>query len=1159
MTEEPTQPGGGGSVPDATVAPPPETGTVKATMDRRRAKLAALQESEEWRLAYSYTVDAHAVDVRKASEGLEPGGRTDRVVRVAGRLELIRHHGGLTFAVLRDRSGAVQLMVDRNVVGTEAYDRFRDLDRGDLVGAAGSVVRTDKGEPSVAVAELRILGKAIRPLPDKDKGLTDLETRYRQRYLDLVTNQRTRDVFNVRRIAIASIRRTLEEHGFWEVEGPILSNIQGGATARPFITHHNALDLDMYLRIALELHLKRLVVGGMERVYELGRVFRNEGIDVRHNPEFTMLEAYQAFGDYNDMMDLVEAMVGNAATETRGEDLVVRVGDTRVDLSPPYPRIALSDLIQQRLGVTMDAVMPVADARAVLDRLGVEWEDDWGSGKLMKAVVDEKIQHEVVEPIFVLDYPQEVSPLARVHRSRPGYVERFELMVAGFELCNAYSEQNDAAMQLEAFLDEARAKGEGDVEAGDVDYDYVRALEYGMPCTGGLGVGIDRLVMLLSESSNIREVLLFPTMRPEPGYGGAISAPSTGTRGLGPLHAVPPAGAVEPAAAPAVDTVVALPRREVDPSDSPSRWERRTQKARRARTAIGALAAVGGVVMLLTPNRFISTHLGISDPVSELWFEVTGEPATGRLVAAHLVTVLLGLGLIVLAGQLARGKRRAWQLCLAIFAAGCVANAWREWHWLAGVYCLAMLVALLVFRRDFRGRSDPPSLFRLFLLAPLYLGAVLLFGFVSLYLERERIVPDVTVDRALETIALGLVGVDGPLHYQQPFFRDFFPAALLALGVAGIIGAVYLLLRPLASRPTVDRSDWQRAQDLVRRYGHDTLAYFALRPDKNFFFGSDGGAFVAYTYMGRFALVSGDPIGAPASVDRVLDEFLDFCEERSWHVALLAARSSERTQYAARGLRHFYLGDEAVLRCPTFSLDAPGMKAVRSATRRVARTHRFQIMRESDANPGLVRQLNAISEEWRGKAPERGFTMALSQDVEGDGANPEFLLCVALGDDDAPGGFLRIVPVYGEDFGYTLDLMRHRPDAPNGLTEFLLANTALALGGEGVGRLSMNFAMWGKLFDEDVHYSLPQRLAKRGIDLVNPYFQIKSLHDFNEKFHPEWVSRDLVYQDPVDLPRVGLLYAGAEGFLAIPGLGEMFVPKTVNVYAGRSSDGSSAA
>ncbi len=226
----------------------------------------------------------------------------------------------------------------------------------------------------------------------------------------------------------------------------------------------------------------------------------------------------------------------------------MRVGDTRVDLSPPYPRIALSDLIQQRLGVTMDAVMPVADARAVLDRLGVEWEDDWGSGKLMKAVVDEKIQHEVVEPIFVLDYPQEVSPLARVHRSRPGYVERFELMVAGFELCNAYSEQNDAAMQLEAFLDEARAKGEGDVEAGDVDYDYVRALEYGMPCTGGLGVGIDRLVMLLSESSNIREVLLFPTMRPEPGYGGAISAPSTGTRGLGPLHAAPPAGAVEPAA-----------------------------------------------------------------------------------------------------------------------------------------------------------------------------------------------------------------------------------------------------------------------------------------------------------------------------------------------------------------------------------------------------------------------------------------------------------------------------------------------------------------------------------------------------------------------------------------------------------------------------------
>ena len=412
-------------------------------------------------------------------------------------------------------------------------------------------MRTDRGELSIALESFAVLGKALRPPPDKDKGFDDVEARYRQRYVDLMVNESSRRIFGIRRRTISAIRHYLDEQGYWEVEGPILGSIQGGATARPFITHHNALDIDLYLRIALELHLKRLVVGGMERVFELGRVFRNEGIDARHNPEFTMLEAYQAFADYHEMMDLVEGMISACVTKALDGNMVVQFGEQTIDLTPPWPRITLSDLIKQRLGVDLDPTMPVESARRILDGLGVRWEDGWGSGKLMKQVVDDKIQHDIVNPIFVIDYPQEVSPLARVHRTRPGYVERFELMVAGFELCNAYSEQNDAGAQLAAFEAEARAKAQGDPEAGDIDLDYVRALEYGLPCTGGLGIGIDRLVMLLSGAQNIREVILFPTMRPEAGAAPAgPGGPGPGSRALEPalgsLRPPPPAAIVAP-------------------------------------------------------------------------------------------------------------------------------------------------------------------------------------------------------------------------------------------------------------------------------------------------------------------------------------------------------------------------------------------------------------------------------------------------------------------------------------------------------------------------------------------------------------------------------------------------------------------------------------
>ena len=456
--------------------------------EHRLSKLRAAQERGGDAYPYRWPTDATCAGIHDAHPDLAPDVVTDERVRLAGRLALIRRQGGLTFAQLRDRTGAIQLFVDTAVLGLDGHRAFDDLDRGDWVGIEGTVLTTRRGELSVRVEQFALLGKALREPPDKHRGLADVETRYRQRYVDLEVNERTREIFRIRHTAVRAIRRHLEDQGFTEVEGPVLQSIQGGASARPFVTHHNALDMDLYLRIALELHLKRLIVGGMERVFEIGRVFRNEGIDTRHNPEFTMLEAYQAFADYHDMMDLVEGLVLAAARAALGEQLVVHYGGNAIDLAAtPWPRKRFADMIAETTGETMHPGMPVADARAVLDRLGLAWESGWGSGRLMKEVYDEKVQHSVVGPVFCIDYPREVSPLARVHRDDPDYVERFELIVAGFELCNAYSEQNDPVEQLAAFEAEARAKAGGDPEAGDVDLDYVRALEQGMPCTGGLG------------------------------------------------------------------------------------------------------------------------------------------------------------------------------------------------------------------------------------------------------------------------------------------------------------------------------------------------------------------------------------------------------------------------------------------------------------------------------------------------------------------------------------------------------------------------------------------------------------------------------------------------------------------------------------------------
>jgi lysyl-tRNA synthetase, class II len=458
--------------------------------------------------------DRTLAELRAEFGHLEPGAETDVPVRVAGRLMLIRRQGKLTFATLRDQSDSVQLFVSRRELGDDAHDAFDRLDLGDWVGVDGTVMTTRKGELSVKVTNFVLLAKALRPLP-KWHGLADVDTRFRQRYVDLIVNDEARRVFAVRSAAVAAIRSELAQLGFAEVETPVLNHELGGATARPFVTHHNALDVDLYLRIALELHLKRLVVGGFERVFEIGRVFRNEGIDTSHNPEFTMLEAYQAFADYHDMMELTERLVVAAARAARDGDTVITIRDTTVDLAEPWPRATMVDLIREHVGVDVQPSMTVEAARAVLDGLGLTYRDSWGAGRLTHEVYDELVEPKLVRPTFVLDHPRETSPLARAHRDDPSLVERFEVVANGSELANAYSELNDPIDQRARFEAEARARAAGDAEAGTVDEDYLRALEYGLPPTGGLGLGIDRLTMLLAGVTSIREVILFPTLRPE--------------------------------------------------------------------------------------------------------------------------------------------------------------------------------------------------------------------------------------------------------------------------------------------------------------------------------------------------------------------------------------------------------------------------------------------------------------------------------------------------------------------------------------------------------------------------------------------------------------------------------------------------------------------
>ena len=481
---------------------------------QRLAKVEAMRAAgdEPYPVRFERTARTSALHAEFGE--LEAGRETGRQVAVAGRVLNLRRLGKLIFAVLQDGWGTVQLFVDRKTLGEDGFEDFETIDSGDWIGSRGEVMTTRRGELSVRISSFELLAKGLRPLPEKWHGLQDKERRYRQRYLDLIVSDDARRVARVRTRVLSELRRQFEVRDFIEVETPVLQSLAGGALARPFVTHHNALDIDMYLRIATELHLKRLVVGGFERVFELSRVFRNEGVDPTHNPEFTTLEAYQALADYHDIMDLMEEIVPAVATVATGGTVIEYQG-REVDLTPPYPRLALLDLVSEAVGEPIGFDLPADRLIHLLHGAGVEPQPGWGAGKMITELYEALVEPSLWDPVFVIDHPKETSPLARVHRTDPNLTERFELFAGNMELANAFSELNDPVDQRLRFEQQAKAKAAGDDEAHPIDLDYIKALEYGLPPTGGLGIGVDRLVMLLTDQATIREVVLFPTMRPE--------------------------------------------------------------------------------------------------------------------------------------------------------------------------------------------------------------------------------------------------------------------------------------------------------------------------------------------------------------------------------------------------------------------------------------------------------------------------------------------------------------------------------------------------------------------------------------------------------------------------------------------------------------------
>ena len=494
---------------------------INEQMQNRIDKMHKIEE-HGWRpFGHRFEWTHRSADVKEQFEAL---AEAEAEVKLAGRVMAIRGHGKTCFMDMQDKTGRMQLYVRKDVLGEEDYSLVKMMDIGDTIGVTGIPFRTHMGEVSIKVVKMEMLSKSLRPLPEKWHGLKDIETRYRQRYVDLIVNPEVRDTFVKRSQIIRSVREVLDSHDFLEVETPILNTIAGGAAARPFISYHNALDMQVYMRIAPELYLKRLIVGGMDRVYELGRVFRNEGIDNRHNPEFTSVEIYQAFADYRDMMDLTEEVVVKTAMKVLGTTKITYEG-VEIELASPWKRISMIDAVKEYSGKDFTNVTDLEEARAMAKELNVPVEPSFGIGKIINACFEEYVEDKLIQPTFITGHPKEISPLAKSNPENPEITDRFEAYIYGREICNGFTELNDPIDQRERFLKQVEERANGDEEANMMDEDFVNALEYGLPPTGGLGIGIDRLVMFLTDSSTIRDVLFFPTMKPMKGEARPVELP----------------------------------------------------------------------------------------------------------------------------------------------------------------------------------------------------------------------------------------------------------------------------------------------------------------------------------------------------------------------------------------------------------------------------------------------------------------------------------------------------------------------------------------------------------------------------------------------------------------------------------------------------------
>lgn len=483
---------------------------INEQMQVRIDKMHKIEEHGWKPFGYRFLYTHRAADIAAQFDELS---EKETEVKMAGRIMAIRGHGKTCFMDMQDKTGRIQVYVRKDVIGEENYALIKLMDIGDTVGITGTAFRTHMGELSIKANSVEMLSKSLRPLPEKWHGLKDVETRYRQRYVDLIVNPEVRDTFVKRSQIIRSVREVLDSHDFLEVETPILNTIAGGAAARPFISYHNALDMQVYMRIAPELYLKRLIVGGMDRVYEMGRVFRNEGIDNRHNPEFTSVEIYQAFADYRDMMDLTEEVVVKTAEKVLGTTTINYEGTT-IELASPWKRMSMIEAVKEYSGKDFTDVSDLEEARAIAKELNVAIEPSFGIGKIINACFEEYVEDKLIQPTFITGHPKEISPLAKSNPENPEITDRFEAYIYGREICNGFTELNDPIDQKERFLKQVEERANGDEEANMMDEDFVNALEYGLPPTGGLGIGIDRLVMFLTNSSTIRDVLFFPTMKP---------------------------------------------------------------------------------------------------------------------------------------------------------------------------------------------------------------------------------------------------------------------------------------------------------------------------------------------------------------------------------------------------------------------------------------------------------------------------------------------------------------------------------------------------------------------------------------------------------------------------------------------------------------------